>query len=272
MKKIIVLLAISAALCVNATAQNSESFGGLGMSVRVGKQGVTVAGVIPNSPADHAGLQAGDIIISAGGITLSSLEPQKQVSLLRGKEGTIANLIVERNGKQIAISAKRTGIAVQPLESKTILDWYGKQENLSAEEINHLALQKMAEGYEALGTVQNGLPISKNAENLNSRSIQHISMKKVEEKNAENKIAPSNAWQLNSANRETISFSLANETKISKIAVLNAKGATVWQKNLGKLPAGANNIDWSGANLPVGSYHIMLEADGKALAYKFDLR
>jgi len=58
------------------------------------------------------------------------------VALLRGKEGTIANLIIERDGKQIAISAKRT-----------------------------------------------------------------------------------------------------------EIAVLNAKGATVWQKNLGKLPAGANNVD-----------------------------
>ncbi len=271
MKKAIAFLAILIVLCTNAIAQNQESFGGTGMSVRVGKHGVSVAGVIPNSPAYHAGLQAGDIIVSAGGTELSSVEPEKQVALLRGKEGTIANLIIERDGKQIAISAKRTEIAVQQLESETILNWYGKSEGLTAEEINFLASQKTADGYEILGVMQNGLPISSDAENLNAKAIQQISLKQPEENRAENKVISSNAWQLGFADRKTISFSLVNSTN-AKISVLNSKGATVWQKNLGKLPPGANNIDWSGANLPVGSYHIMLEADGKALAYKFDLR
>jgi len=97
MKKTIAFLAMLTVLCTSAIAQNQESFGGTGMSVRVGKQGVAVAGVIPNSPAYHAGLQAGDIIVSAGGTELSSVEPEKQVALLRGKEGTIANLVIERN-------------------------------------------------------------------------------------------------------------------------------------------------------------------------------
>ena len=271
MNKIIAFLAISAALCTNISAQPYESFGGLGMSVRVSKNGVTVAGVIPNSPAYNVGLEAGDIIVSAGGTLLSTVEPNKQVSLLRGKEGTIANLIVERNGKQIAISAKRAGIAVQALEAENISNWYGKNENLTAEEINFLASQKTAEGYEALGVVQNGLPISSDAENLNAKAIQQISVKKAEENKPENKVVSSNAWQLNSADREAISFSLVNSSN-AKISVLNSKGVTVWQKSFGKLPAGANTVNWDGAKLPHGAYQVRLETAGKASAYRLELK
>jgi len=104
MNKIIICLATLTVLCINAIAQNPESFGGTGMSVRVSKNGVSVVGVIPNSPAYYAGLETGDIIVSAGGTLLSTVEPKKQVSLLRGKEGTIANLVVERVRKFIALA------------------------------------------------------------------------------------------------------------------------------------------------------------------------
>jgi len=271
MNKVIICLATLTVLCINAIAHTPESFGGLGMSVRVSKNGVTVAGVIPNSPAYYAGLETGDIIVSAGGIPLSAITPDKQVSLLRGKEGTIANLIVERNGKQIAISAKRAGITVQALESENISNWYGKKENLTAEEISFLASQKTAEGYEALGVVQNGLPISSDAQNLNAKAIQQISVKKAEESKTENKVAPSNVWQLDFADRETISFSIVKKAT-ARIFVLNSKGVTVWQKSLGKLPAGAIAVNWDGAKLPNGIYQVMLEVAGKASAYRFELK
>jgi membrane-associated protease RseP (regulator of RpoE activity) len=269
--KITTFFATLTVLCASVTAQNQESFGGTGMSVRVGKQGVSVVGIIPNSPAYYAGLQAGDIIVSAGGTELSSVEPEKQVSLLRGKEGTIANLIVDRNGKQIAISAKRTEIAVQPLEAETISNWYGKSEGLTLEEINFLASQKTAEGYEVLGVVQNGLPISNTMENLKAKAIQQISVKKMEESKTENKIATSDAWQLNSANREAISFSLT-EAANARISILDVKGATVWQKNLGKLPIGASIVNRDGARLPSGFYQIKFEAGNAVSARKFELK
>jgi len=271
MNKIIAFLATLTVLYNSAIAQNQETFGGTGMSVRVGKQGVSVVGVIPNSPAHNAGLQVGDIIISADEVELSSVDPKKQVSLLRGKEGTIANLVIERNGKQMAISAKRTEIVVQPLESETILSWYGKSDGLTAEEINFLAVQKTAEGYEVLGVVQNGLPIYNTMENLNAKAIQHISMKKVEENKTENKIVPSTAWQLSSANRKNISFSLT-EAANAKISILNAKGATVWQKSFDKLPTGVSTINWDGTKLPSGFYQIKFEKGNAISAHKFELK
>jgi len=50
------------------------------------------------------------------------------------------------------------------------------------------------------------------------------------------------------------------------------KGATVWQKNMGKLPTGSNNVAWDGANLPAGFYQIRLEAGGTIFTQKFELR
>jgi len=271
MNKIIAFLATLTALCASVIAQTQETFGGTGMSVRVSERGVKVVGVLPNSPAYYAGLQAGDIIVSADGVELSSVAPEKQVLSLRGKEGTIANLMIERNGKQIAISAKRTEIAVQPLASETISGWYGKSEGLTAEEINFLATQKTADGYEALGVVQNGLPISKTAEDLNAKAMQHISMKKTEENKTENKISASKAWQLGSVNRDAISFSLS-EASNARISVLNAKGSTVWQKNFDRLPAGASIVNWDGTKLPPGFYQIKFEAGNAVSASKFELK
>jgi len=216
MNKIIVFLAMLTVLCVNATAQNQESFGGLGMSVRVSERGVKVVGVLPNSPASNAGLQAGDVIVSANDVVLSSVEPEKQVALLRGKEGTMANLAIERNGKQIAIAAKRAGIAVKPLEAENISNWYGKKENLTAEEISFLATQKTAEGYEALGVVQNGLPISSDAEDLNANAVQQISIKKATEE-------PESSLPVHQ--------DLNSDGKITDNSLVNAKGARVQKQN-----------------------------------------
>jgi len=50
------------------------------------------------------------------------------------------------------------------------------------------------------------------------------------------------------------------------------KGAVVWQKNFGKLPAGNSNIDWSGPNIPAGSYHAMFQSGSTVLVHKFELR
>jgi C-terminal processing protease CtpA/Prc len=109
MKKLISSIAIIAALSA-ASVQASESFGGLGISVYPGKKGASVASVLPNSPAAQAGLQAGDVVIFVNGVALSSVEPENQISMLRGNAGSAVNLLVQRNGENLNILAKRAGI------------------------------------------------------------------------------------------------------------------------------------------------------------------
>jgi len=181
MKKAIKFLFAIAILTNIAIATETEKFGGLGVSVWTGETGMKVAGVIPNSPAESIGLQAGDLIVSANGTEFSSVEPSLQVSYLRGEAGSTVNLVVERDGEKITLSVKRVGISVQNLDANEISTWYGKNSGLSAEEINHLANQKIEEGYDLLGVMQYGMPITRSAENLNAEAVQHVSVKKQAE-------------------------------------------------------------------------------------------
>jgi membrane-associated protease RseP (regulator of RpoE activity) len=181
MKKALKFSFAAIILISTALATETEKFGGLGISVWTGKNGIEVAGVIPNSPAESIGLQAGDIIISANGIEFSSLEPSLQMNYLRGEAGSTINLVVERSGEKITLSTKRVDIAVQNLDANYISTWYGKNGGLSAEEISHLANQKIDENYEFLGVMQYGMPIARNAENLNAEALQHVSVKKKAE-------------------------------------------------------------------------------------------
>jgi len=181
MKKIFQSIFLATVLASTAIATETDNFGGLGISFYSGKNGVSVVGVMPNSPAYTIGLQTGDLILSANGIELTSVEPSQQVSYLRGKAGSSINLIVERAGKKLTLSTKRVELSLQKLNESDISAWYGKSEGLTAEEINHLANQKVAEGYQLLGTMQHGMPISHSAENLNANAVQQISIKEATE-------------------------------------------------------------------------------------------
>ncbi|MDR2583869.1 MAG: PDZ domain-containing protein [Fibromonadaceae bacterium] len=220
MKKVITSLLISAALATVAVAGESENFGGLGISVWTGKTGVKIAGVIPNSPAESIGLQAGDLIVSANGTELSAIEPENQVSHLRGEAGTSISLVVNRDGDVFSVSTKRVDFSVQSLDTKDISDWYGKNHGLTAEELSFLASQKTAEGYQLLGIMQYGIPILNSTENISANAVQQISIKKVTE--------PVN-YQVP---KHVQNISLNSKTE--NVLLVNAKGARVNKQ--GKIP------------------------------------
>ncbi|MDR2581958.1 MAG: PDZ domain-containing protein [Fibromonadaceae bacterium] len=275
MKKLISLIAIIAALNTAIMAQTPESFGGLGISVYPGKKGASVASVLPNSPAAQAGLQAGDVIISVNGTLLSTVAPENQISMLRGNSGSSVTLQVSRAGENINILTKRAYFSVQDLKSQDVSVWFGKNKSVSVEELNYLASLKIDESYELLGVMQKGLLVNSDIENPNPQQMQHISMKKEAAKenifvNANTPSIPKST--LNFVNRNAISFSLVKETDFARVTVLNVKGATVWQKNLGKLPTGSSDVTWDGANLPAGFYQARLEVGSTVLVQKFELR
>jgi carboxyl-terminal processing protease len=79
-------------------------FGGTGIVIQVDdvtKQ-ILVENVIPNGPADKAGIEQDDLITAIDGKPTKGLSVQQASTKLRGKEGTRVTLGVERDGAAIA--------------------------------------------------------------------------------------------------------------------------------------------------------------------------
>jgi len=224
MKKVINYLFAATLFAAVATAGETETFGGFGISVWPNSNGAKIAGVMPGLPADGAGLQVGDLIVSVDGTNLSTTSPGDQTNYLRGKAGTSANLVINRNGDIISVSAKRVGISVQSLDASEISQWYGKDEGLTAEEVSYLASKKTAEGYEFYGIMQYGTPVPSSAENLRAQNFTLLSVQKAETK------------PLAKPTIKKEEPSLNGKTKDAKF--VNVKGARVNQGNSqGKAPA-----------------------------------
>jgi len=221
MKKVISYLFAAAMFATVAIAEESETFGGFGVSIWPGSNGARIAGVMPGLPADGAGLQIGDLIVSIDGNDLSKISPVEQTNYLRGKAGSSANLVVNRGGEIFSVSTKRVGISVQSLDANEISEWYGKDKGLTAEEISYLASKKTAEGYEFSGIMQYGKPIYKSEENLSAQNFTLLSVQKAEAKPVAKPVKYKEEPSLNG--------------KIKNVQLVNVKGARV--KDKGKTPA-----------------------------------
>lgn len=81
--------------------QTRGSYGGVGIVVGEKEGKLTVIAPIEDSPAEKAGIKAGDIILKVDGKEISAKELEKAVSMMRGKEGTKVVLTIFREGKGI---------------------------------------------------------------------------------------------------------------------------------------------------------------------------
>lgn len=95
---------------VQATEESIQGhFDGIGIEFRVIRDSLTVLRVLPQGPADRAGLKGGDRILSIDGTSvLGSLEETGElIQSLRGPSGSLVNVEVARDGvpsKTIAIT------------------------------------------------------------------------------------------------------------------------------------------------------------------------
>ncbi len=96
-----------------ATATVELPFGGLGIEVAVEDGDVTVIRTLPGGPADSAGLQAGDIILTVDGTALTGMQLTEAVDLLRGPSESEAILTIAR-GKGADVELIVTRSRVEP--------------------------------------------------------------------------------------------------------------------------------------------------------------
>jgi len=98
----------------------SGSFGGVGMEIDVKDNALTVIAPLKGTPAEAAGIKAGDLIAAIDGKSTDGLSTEKAVRQIRGLIGTTIDFTIIRNGKALNIKVVRDTIQVP--ETKDSLD------------------------------------------------------------------------------------------------------------------------------------------------------
>ncbi len=104
--------------------QTHGEFGGLGITVGMKDGALTVIAPLEGTPADRAGVKAGDIILKIDNQATIGMTIDKAVSIMRGKPNTPIVLTIVRKGesKPLKIKIIRDIIEIQSVYSKTIGD------------------------------------------------------------------------------------------------------------------------------------------------------
>lgn len=105
------------------TEDITGSFVGIGIYMVADEesQKIIVYYPIPDSPAEKAGIKAGDIIVSVDGVEYGYEEFNIIADHIKGKAGTNVKLVIERDGKKMDFEIKREKIEINPITTK-ILD------------------------------------------------------------------------------------------------------------------------------------------------------
>jgi carboxyl-terminal processing protease len=102
---------------------STGSFSGIGAGVQLNKlRALQITKIYPNSPAEKAGLQVGDIITEVDGKSIVGEDINVQVSQVRGPEGSTATFTVVREGedKPFKVDITRAKITIELVESRML--------------------------------------------------------------------------------------------------------------------------------------------------------
>ena len=102
-------------------------FGGLGIQVGMEDGFVKVISPIDDTPAFHAGLESGDLIIRLNDKSVKGMTLNDAVKIMRGEPGTDIKLTVIREGadKPLPFTVTRDIISVQSVKSRILEPDYG---------------------------------------------------------------------------------------------------------------------------------------------------
>jgi len=104
-------------------SQIEGNFVGLGIELKVQANALTIIRVISGSPAEQAGVRAGDRIVAVDGQSTSSMSTDQAANLLQGAEGSIAALTVTgTDGQQRQMNVRRRRVEVPSVDQAGIID------------------------------------------------------------------------------------------------------------------------------------------------------
>ena len=117
---------------------------GIGAAVSEKEGGPLVEYVYPGSPAEKAGLLAGDIVLKVDGISVESLSLNYIVeNLIQGLAGSSLEMVVNRNGEEVTLRITRGEVVIPGSEVGDVAEMLKLQSG--AEKQNESAPQKSEE-------------------------------------------------------------------------------------------------------------------------------
>ncbi len=111
----------------NLQETTTGEFGGLGVEVGQENGYIRIISPIDDTPADRAGIQAGDLIIQIDGQPLREVLPEEAAQMMRGEPGTDVTITIVREGRPAPfdVTITREVIAVTSVRQRTLEPGYG---------------------------------------------------------------------------------------------------------------------------------------------------
>jgi carboxyl-terminal processing protease len=94
------------------------NFEGVGMEVGIKDSILTVIAPLKGSPAERAGMKAGDQILKIGNLPTGKMTTEEAISHIRGPKGTTVTLAIKRNGDSQDITITRDTIDIPTIDTK----------------------------------------------------------------------------------------------------------------------------------------------------------
>jgi len=252
---------LSSLICLGAVsfAMASETFGGIGVSLRSVQEGARVAAIIPGTPAAETKLQEGDIIIAVNGESLKEKSIAYAASLLRGKANMPLEITYVSNGKAFTESVRRVQLTVESVEN-------GESVALK-KKINQNDTDKRL-----VATLENGTLIKESAEKkTTSYDAVYVDKEKFDAPKAKSANVASKGVAIHEISRKSLSYSVKSSGKTT-VSIINADGKTVKQIVNEKSTAGANSVSLNMEDAPKGAYVVSVEHNGSLTAKNIVLR
>jgi carboxyl-terminal processing protease len=104
-------------------AATSGRFSGVGLNVSPVKRGLRIASVLPDTPADRAGLTEGDLIVAVDGESIAGVPADVATARIKGPPGTEVELRIDPlSGKPRNVTLERAEVRVSAVPRAELRD------------------------------------------------------------------------------------------------------------------------------------------------------
>lgn len=98
----------------------SGNYEGIGIVITLKDKYITVVSVFSGSPAEKAGIKAGDRFVEIDGNDITGLSTAEVSKRLQGDKGTKVTIGVVRNGETLRFEVERDIVKINPVESRVL--------------------------------------------------------------------------------------------------------------------------------------------------------